>query len=122
MIQSKSKEDVAEILKKKGFQSFGGSSVRTTIDKSLTFNTGILKGVPIDTENVNVIENIHALYPNASVERISSKNEKPMRMVKIKVTDVANFEQAIKHGRCLKSMGVKCHLEHIRYLHPDLRF
>lgn len=94
---------------------FGGSSVRETIDpKSLVANSGMLKGVPIDADDDTLRTDICALFPGVTAERIFFKDGKPMRMFKIRFNNVNDFGNALRHGICLKSQGIKCHFEKLR--------
>ena len=57
MIQLSNKKERTNIINRWNPELFGGSSIRETIDpKSLTTNTGMLKGVPLDANDNSVIQ------------------------------------------------------------------
>ena len=111
MIQLKDKKTADDLISRWDNKLFGGSKVRATIDpKTVTENTGMLKGVPIDTEDQLILNDINKLYPHALAERIY-KSGKKLRLFKIKFADPTKFKYVINNGICLQSQGIKLHFE-----------
>ena len=95
MIQLSNKKERTNIINRWNPELFGGSSIREAIDpKSLTTNTGMLKGVPLDANDNSVINDICSIYPDAEPQRLFYKEGKPMQLFKIKFKSQEHFEDA----------------------------
>ena len=84
MIQLSNKKERTNIINRWNPELFGGSSIRETIDpKSLTTNTGMLKGVPLDAIDNSVITDICSIYPDAEPQRLFYKEGKHRNILKM---------------------------------------
>ena len=88
---------------------FGNSSVRRTIKPCN--NIGMIRGVPLDLSEDAIYNDIKDAYPNASLYRLKSNDNKPLRTVKITVNDEESLKHMIKTGLLVKSMNLLLRVE-----------
>ena len=76
-------------------ENFGGSRVRRT--KSPNYTHGVLKGVPSDIEESDIVDVLKSQgYNNTSVRRLTRRN-KPLRVVKVQFDKSEDLQRAIKN-------------------------
>ena len=84
MIQLSNKKERTNIINRWNQELFGGSSIREAIDlKSLTTNTGMLKGVPLDANDNSFVNDICSIYPDAEPQRLFYKEGKHRNILKM---------------------------------------
>ena len=112
MIQLESSEVAKNLVAKWKSDTFDGSSARNTIDPaSLTLNVAMLRGVPLDANDDDVISNIEAQFPGAQSYRVMKEGRK-LRLFKVKFSNDKHFIKAIDdRGFQLISASVICHFE-----------
>jgi hypothetical protein len=92
---------------------FGGSTARRPQDpKTQNLNCAMMYNVPKEGSNNDIERDIKAVYPEATIERLS-KGGKTLRTVKVKFASQTDMKHAIHNGIPLKSLFIYCHLSEI---------
>ena len=92
--------------------NLGGSTVRRPIKPNN--NTAVLKGVPTDLSETELLTEIGKSYENiASIYRLKSKDNKPLHTVKITFETKHQLEHAIKNGIALQSLNLIVRVERL---------
>ena len=93
---------------------FGGSSARSTIkyDAIKPTTMCMLKGVPLSTDDVNIVKDIERVYNNIPAKRLY-KNGKQLHTMLLTFTSEMEQSRALKEGIHLISSGVLCHCERL---------
>lgn len=114
MLQLSKIEEASRLVGAWNDTLFGGSSVRRTINpETLNTNSAMLRGVPVDAENFDILQDLTNSYPGLKMERLY-KQGKVLRIIKLTFASKEQFENAFKNdGICLPSQHVKCSLERI---------
>ena len=77
-------------------------------------NTAVLKGVPTDLSETELLTEIGKSYENiASIYRLKSKDNKPLHTVKITFETKHQLEHAIKNGIALQSLNLIVRVERL---------
>ena len=110
MLQLESPQAVLSLIDRWDNGTFGGSSVRCTIDpKSLNENVAMLRGVPLDAIDEEVCALLSEHYPGCSAQRLR-KGGKSLRVFKVKFCDKDQFTAALsQRGFQIDSDNVICH-------------
>ena len=103
MCQLASVEMANEVKRKWDQTHFEGSSVRSPEKKRVEKPYyGIVKGVPLEVEQSEIQESVEEDFPGASAWRLM-KDDKEIRVIKIKFADESSLEKALDQGFFLKS-------------------
>jgi len=111
IIQLNSTEDAAKVLKDWKPESFGGSSVRTTIDpKENTTFIGMVKGVPRDIDDSELEAALKEQYPHATFNRLVKEGQ-PLRTLKLTFVSENQLKEAIAGALLLKPHNLMFRVE-----------
>ena len=72
----------------------------------------MLKGVPLSTDDINIVKDIERVYNNISSKRLY-KNGKQLHTMLLTFTSEKEQSRALKEGIHLISSGVLCHCERL---------
>jgi viroplasmin and RNaseH domain-containing protein len=112
-VQLKNKIYAENMIKDWPITLFGGSTARLTINPdTLNKNSVMMKGVPLDCDDMLVQEDIVRLFPGAKAARLK-KNGKNLRTFKIDFKNNNDHTKAIDKGIILSSQSILCHCEEI---------
>ena len=96
-MQLKSPEYINSWIEKWKKDTSGDSEVRNAIDpKSLNTNVAILKGVPIDADDTQLIGQVQSHCPGASATRLI-RCRKKLRVFRVKFSDETHLTTALTH-------------------------
>ena len=108
MIQLQSRSEAEFLSKEWRSDLFGGSTARVSIDpKSINVNTAMLRGVPIDGNEMDILADIQSIYKDVEMERIM-KSGKKMRVIKVKFSSEEDYNKALRNPIFLHSQHIKC--------------
>lgn len=110
IIQFSSKETATKVVKNWKEETFGGSSVRVTIDPSETRHVGMVRGIPIDVDESTIKTAISTHYNGATFERLF-KDGKPLRTIKITFTNNLHMTNAVNNGLLIESINMLFRIE-----------
>lgn len=110
MIQLSSKETVEKVVTDWRPDSFGGTTVRATIKPSSNTLHGMVKGVPLDITDHDIMTAVNHQYPDSTHARLS-KNDQPLRTIKITFADAEQKNKAIAEGLLLDTYNMLFRVE-----------
>ena len=114
IIQLQSEAAAKDLVAKWENNLFGGSSARTTMQPKDTSTTTIIKGVPLDADDNEVLDDIQHQFPDTELERIYKQGKK-LRSILVKFKTKEMYQEALNlhDGFLLKSQLVTINFEAI---------
>ena len=110
IIQLSSKNAASTVIDNWRSRTFGGSTVRGTIDPSSMNCVGMVKGVPLDVTDDTIREAINKKYSACTFERLN-KNSTPLRTIKLTFPDAEQLSTAINEGLLFESINMLFRVE-----------
>ena len=110
MVQLSSKETAEKIVSSWHADAFGGTSARLTIKPTEDPNIGMMRGVPLDIPSSDIDESLKSIFKDITHTRLS-KNDQPLRTIKLNFNDQTQLKNAIEHGILLKSCNMLFRVE-----------
>ena len=103
IVQLNSQSDAEKIIQQWKPNSFGGSLVRATIDPQDTDkHAAMIRGVPLNISHEDIDNALKQQYPGAHHLRLS-KDDQPLRTIKVTFVDNTQLQLAIKQNLLLPS-------------------
>lgn len=109
IVQLGSASDVDILVEKWKTGTLGGSSIRGTIKPSESF-VGMMRGVPLDIDTKSIQSSVDDSYRHTNCFRLS-KNDNPLRTVKITFANSCDLTKAIETGITLSDYNMRFRVE-----------
>jgi hypothetical protein len=88
---------------------FGGSSARATIKPDA--HVGVLKGVPIHLTDDVILADISKAHDSTKIYRLKTRNNEPLRTVKVTFNSEGDLDKALNEGILLDSLNMLFRIE-----------
>ena len=114
IVQLKDENSATTLVNNWSSHILNGSEVRNTINPlERDKNSVMMKGVPLDYDHKTMEEEICSVYPCTKVMRLTSKDGRLLRTVKLQFQNDIHLQNSLKYGITLTSQSLICHCEQI---------
>ena len=115
IIQLQNETAAAEMVNKWQGDLFGGSTARSTIQPQDTSTTTMMKGIPLDANDNEVLDDINRKFPHTEIERLYKQGKKLRTvLVRFKTKELYQSALSLSNGFLLESQHITTCFEAIR--------